>query len=174
MTKSLRNLVAAGLILLSFALLIPGLTKPLITISASIEFLGNSQEIFRETRSILKTIESLFESGNLFVAGLVLLFSVVVPFAKALSLLSLYALKSWTTRSRIFRFIGAIGKWSMADVFLVGVYVAFLSAKATDNLNASLEIGFYYFAAYCIVSILSHQVMKLEDSPSEREVSGAA
>ena len=47
----------------------------------------------------------------------------------------------------------------MADVFLVGVYVAFLSAKATDNLDASLEIGFYYFAAYCVVSILSHQVM---------------
>jgi len=160
--NSPRNLLAGGLILFSFALLIPGLTKPLITISASIEFLGNSQEIFRETRSILKTIESLYESGNLFVAGLVLLFSVVVPFAKASSLLSLYAIKSSSTRSRIFRFIGAIGKWSMADVFLVGVYVAFLSAKATDNLDANLEVGFYYFTAYCIVSILSHQVMKLE------------
>lgn len=157
-----RNLAAAGLILLSFALLIPGLTRPLITISASIQFLGNSQEIFRETRSILKTIESLHDSGNDFVAGLVLLFSVVVPFAKGLSLLSLYVLRDWTTRSRIFRFIGAIGKWSMADVFLVGVYVAFLSAKATDNLDATLEVGFYYFAAYCLVSILSHQMMRLE------------
>jgi len=162
MSNRFRNIAAAGLILLSFALLVPGLTKPLITINASIQFLGNSQEIFSETRSILKTIEGLHDSGNNFVAGLVLLFSVIVPIAKGLSLLSLYALKDWATRSRIFRFIGAIGKWSMADVFLVGVYVAFLSAKATDNLDARLEVGFYFFTAYCLVSILSHQVMKLE------------
>ena len=137
MPKTMRNLTAGAMILISFGLLVPGLLKPLITITASLEFFGTKQEVFRETRSILQTIESLHESGNDFVAGLVLLFSVIVPFAKGLSLLSLFALRSAVAKSRIFRFIGAIGKWSMADVFLVGVYVAFLSAKATDNLDAT-------------------------------------
>ena len=68
------------------------------------------------------------------------------------------------------RFIDTISKWSMADVFLVGVYVAFLSAKATDNLDAEIHEGFYYFTAYCLVSIASLYFMRLrpagEHSPS--------
>ena len=41
-----RNAVAAVLILLSFVILIPGLTRDLITISASLTVLGQSNEIF--------------------------------------------------------------------------------------------------------------------------------
>lgn len=148
-----KNRIALVLILLSFALLVPGLTKPLLTITASIEFMGMKRELFAQTRSILQTVESLHESGNDFVAGLILLFSVVVPFAKGAALLTALALRERTARRRINRFIGAISKWSMADVFLVGVYVAYLSAKATDNLDAEIHRGFYYFAAYCLVSI---------------------
>lgn len=151
--SQIKNRIALVLILLSFALLIPGLTKPLLTITASIEFMGLKREIFTQTRSILQTVESLHESGNDFVAGLILLFSVVVPFAKGAALLTALALKERRNRARINRFIGAISKWSMADVFLVGVYVAYLSAKATDNLDAEIHRGFYYFAAYCLVSI---------------------
>ena len=55
----------------------------------------------------------------------------------------------------------------MADVFLVGVYVAFLSAKATDNLDAEIHRGFYYFAAYCLVSISSLHFMKIEPAPTD-------
>lgn len=150
-----KNRIAFVLILLSFVLLIPGLTEPLLTITASIEFMGLKRDLFSETRSILQTVENLHQSGNDFVAGLILLFSVVVPFAKGTALLTALALSNRRARFRINRFIDAISKWSMADVFLVGVYVAFLSAKATDNLDAEIHRGFYYFAAYCLVSIAS-------------------
>ena len=33
----------------------------------------------------------------------------------------------------------------MADVFAVGVFIAYLGSKASNMLDASLEIGFYYF-----------------------------
>ena len=156
------NRIATLLILLSFALLIPGLIKPLLTITASIEMMGLKRELFTETRSIIQTIRSLHESGNDFVAGLILLFSVVVPFAKGTALLVALGLKDQTSRLRIRRFIDSISKWSMADVFLVGVYVAYLSAKATDNLDAEIHQGFYYFTAYCLVSIASLYFVRLK------------
>ena len=154
--------VALVLILLSFALLIPGLLQPLLTIRASIEFMGVTRELFTQTRSILQTVKSLHESGNDFVSGLILLFSVIVPFAKGMALLVVLALRDQIARLRIHRFIATISKWSMADVFLVGIYVAFLSAKATDNLDAEIHRGFYFFAAYCLVSITSLHFMKFE------------
>lgn len=157
-----NNRIAFALILVSFALLIPGLIQPLLTIKASIEFMGVSRELFTETRSILQTVRSLHESGNDFVSGLILLFSVIVPFAKGAALLVVLALRDPKARHRIHQFIDSISKWSMADVFLVGVYVAFLSAKATDNLDAEIHRGFYYFAAYCLVSISSLYFMTLD------------
>ncbi len=161
-----NNRVALLLILLSFALLIPGLLQPLLTIRASIEFMGMTRELFTQTRSILQTVKSLHESGNDFVSGLILLFSVIVPVAKGMALLVVLALRDQVARLKIHRFITTISKWSMADVFLVGVYVAFLSAKATDNLDAEIHRGFYFFTAYCLVSISSLHFMKLETGPA--------
>ena len=54
----------------------------------------------------------------------------------------------------------------MADVFVVGVYVAYLSAKATDNLDARIEDGFYWFVSYCLVSLLALQFMKIDPPTS--------
>lgn len=162
-----RNIISLLLIVISFTLLIPGLTKPLITISAFFELLGNRTELFSQTRSIVQTVQSLHESGDDFVAGLILLFSVIIPVGKGLLLITVILLKNVTARLRIFKFVGAISKWSMADVFVVGVFVAFLAAKANSNLDAKLEIGFYYFAVYCLLSIASHQFMSVANPSIE-------
>lgn len=158
-----RNLTALALILIAFGLLIPGLTKDLMTLTAFVEYMGQRTELFTMTRSILQTVKDLHESGNDFVAGLILLFSVVVPVGKGILLLIVLAVRNSPAQMKIFKFVGAISKWSMADVFLVGIYIAFLSANANDNLAATLGVGFYYFAAYCLVSIASHQFMKIRE-----------
>lgn len=164
-----RNRIAFGLVLLSFVVLVPGLTKPLITITASMDFMGVSKEIFRETRSILQTVRNLHESGNDFVAGLILLFSVIVPITKGVLLVVALVVKRSGLRTRLVGFVNAISKWSMADVFLVGVYVAYLAAKATDALDAEAEPGFYWFAVYCLLSVASAQFMRLNDSRDRAE-----
>ena len=161
MSSRTRNVIAVALIVVSFLILIPGLTWPLITISASVSFMGMTREIFNETRSILQSIRSLHESGNDFVAALILLFSVIVPFVKGALLVASLTLRSRIWRYRLFAFVRAISKWAMADVFVVGVYVAYLSAKAADNLDATIGPGFYWFAAYCLVSLLALQFMVL-------------
>ena len=76
-----RNKVALGLTIVSMALIIPGLRSDALTITATMPLL--KKPLYEETQSILRAIQRLYDSKNYFVAGLVLLFSVIVPFIKA-------------------------------------------------------------------------------------------
>lgn len=154
-----RNWTALALTVVSLGLLLPGLTEPMLTISASMNLMGVSRELMRETQSILQTVRRLHESGNAFVAGLILFFSVTVPFLKVLALGVILALRQPSARYRLYLFVRSISKWAMADVFVVGVFIAMLAARATDNLDATAEPGFYWFAAYCLVSNLAFQFL---------------
>lgn len=154
-----RNVAALILTVVSLALLVPGLRTPMLTITASVELLGKSREIFRQTQSILEAVRSLWNSGNAFVAGLILLFSVTVPFLKAIAFFVILGMRQATARQRLYLAVRSLSKWSMADVFVVGVFIAFLAAVATDNLHAILEPGFYWFVGYCLVSNLAFQLL---------------
>lgn len=158
-----RNLVAILLTLVSLTMLIPGLVAPLITITASMDLLGVSRELFRETRSILGAIQSLHDSGNDVVAGLILLFSVLVPALKALLLVVITLLPRQESRHRLYLFVRSVSKWSMADVFVVGVFIALLAAKATDNLDGVIGSGFYWFTGYALVSNLAFQFLEVTE-----------
>ncbi len=154
-----RNKVAVALTLVSIVLLIPGLLQPALTITASIPML--KKPIYEQTQNVLQAVRSLYESGNYFVAGLVLLFSVVVPFIKALLLGVILMIKSPETKYRFYLFVRSVSKWAMADVFAVGVFIAFLASKATDNLDAVIGSGFYYFVGYCLISNLAFQFLSV-------------
>jgi hypothetical protein len=157
-----RNWIGLLMLILSLFLLVPGLTQDILTldVSFSVPFLG-PQEVFNETRSILGTIDGLFENDNALVAYLILLFSIVVPVAKALTLLGALVLPSLEGSKNLHRFVALISKWSMADVFVVGVFIAFLSTNSNENVGAEIHSGFYYFLGYCIVSIAAAQVIRI-------------
>lgn len=159
---STRNRIAVVLTLVSLALLVPGLQKQMLTITATVP--GTTREIFRQTQSILEAVRSLHRSGNTFVAALILLFSVLIPFLKAIVFFVILVLRRPTARTRLYLTVRALSKWSMADVFVVGVFIAFLAAVATDNLGAVLEPGFYYFVSYCLVSNLAFQLLEVPQS----------
>lgn len=154
---STRNKLAVLLTIVSLVLLLPGLQKHMLTITATVP--GTTREIFRQTQSILEAVRSLHRSGNTFVAALILLFSVLIPFLKAIAFFVILGLRQPTGRTRLYLAVRALSKWSMADVFVVGVFIAFLAAVATDNLGAVLEPGFYYFVSYCLVSNLAFQLL---------------
>ncbi len=163
---AVRNRIAIGLTVVSLVLLVPGLRQDLLTITASVPVMGTPREIFRLTQSILETVRSLHKSGNDFVAALILLFSVVIPFLKAIAFFAIVGLRRPAARTRLYLTVRALSKWSMADVFVVGVFIAYLAASATDNLGAVLAPGFYYFAAYCLVSNLAFQLLHVPESDS--------
>jgi uncharacterized paraquat-inducible protein A len=132
-----------------------------LKIGAALPLVG-TLTLHESTQSILKTIETLNENNNALVAFLILLFSVIVPVFKAVSLLSVLLIKKLRNHSRLHKFIALISKWSMADVFVVGVFIAFLSTKSNEALEAKLGTGFYWFLAYCLISIAASQVMTTE------------
>ena len=156
-----RNWLAIGLTIVSLVLLVPGLYQPALTITASIPIFGQAKEIFRQTQSITQAVRSLYDSGNLFVAGLVLLFSVIVPFIKAAILAAILAIRNPATKYRLYLFVRSVSKWAMADVFVVGIFIAFLAANAIDNLQAVIMPGFYYFVSYCLLSNLAFQFLSV-------------
>lgn len=132
-----------------------------LKIGAALPLVG-TLTLHESTQSILKTIETLNENNNALVAFLILLFSVVVPVFKAVSLLSVLLVKKLRNHTRLHKFIALISKWSMADVFVVGVFIAFLSTQSNEALEAKLGTGFYWFLAYCLISIAASQVMTTE------------
>jgi uncharacterized paraquat-inducible protein A len=164
---STRNWIAVGLTIVSLLVIIPGLRSDALTITATIPLL--KKPIFEETQSILRAIQRLYDSKNYFVAGLVLLFSVIVPFIKAAILGAIFAVKSPVTKHRLYLFVRSVSKWAMADVFAVGIFIAFMAGNAIDNLDAKLHPGFYYFIAYCLISNLSFQFLHV--APPDRAAS---
>ena len=145
--------------LVSLGLLVPGLSQPALTIVASIPIFNKPTEIFRQTQNVVQAVKSLYETGNYFVAGLILLFSIIVPFIKAALIGLILTMKAPGSRYRVYLFTRSISKWAMADVFAVGVFIAFMASKAIDNLDAIMGSGFYYFVGYCLVSNLAFQFL---------------
>ena len=128
---------------------------------------GQQIEVYHQTRSILGSVEHLYRVRSHTAATLILLFSVIVPFAK-MSLVS-WALfrRDEAARQRTTHFVEIIAKWSMADVFAVALFITYLAAQATQSapgtssaiiaFDASFGPGFYWFAAYCVVSLAVQQ-----------------
>lgn len=162
-----RNPIAIALILASFACLVPGLIRPALTLDISpvLPFLGK-MAIYNQTRSILGTAQNLWQTGHLLVAALILLFSVVVPIAKGLCLLYVLAWKRAPMRMALYRFVALIGKWSMADVFVMGIFLAYMAGGAAQGVTALLHDGFWYFLAYCLLSVTSAQIMRVSEETS--------
>lgn len=159
-----RNIPGLIVLLVSLGMLIPGLYLDLITLDISFDAILGRLEVYNETRSILGTISDLFDNDNAFVGFLILFFSVIVPVLKAIALLLVVSMPNLPARPRILRFVNLISKWSMADVFVVGVFIAFLSLQSNKNVSAELHEGFFWFLGYCLLSILAAQMIRVKEA----------
>lgn len=147
------------------------------SLTASLQQNVGDVEVFQQTRSIVSSVERLYEVGSPVPATLILLFSVVVPFVKMV-------LVGWAmfappeTRRRTLAFVEAIAKWSMADVFVVALFITYLAAMASQTtpaqgaslvaFKAEFGPGFYWFAAYCVFSLASQQLTARVLAPTLR------
>jgi hypothetical protein len=126
-------------------------------------------EVYQQTRSILGSVRHLYSVGSHAAASLILLFSVIVPFGKAALVAWALGARRDDVRRRTVRFVEVIAKWSMADVFAVALFITYLAAQASQTppggettsvvaFTASFGSGFYWFAAYCVCSLLTQQI----------------
>jgi hypothetical protein len=151
---SLRTFTLLGSISAMMALAL-GLITPIlmVTIHKEVEYLGDIVLSF-ESKGVIGSIVKLWETGDIVVAMVILLFSVVVPVLKVLSLLVVSVFMESRFAHGIIAFFKMIGKWSMVDVFVVAVFLVYLTANKGDVSRAEVEMGLYFFLAYVIVSMI--------------------
>lgn len=130
---------------------------------------GPEIEVYQQTRSIVGSVRHLYRVGSPIAASLILLFSVVVPFTKGSLVLWAVFHDDPERRTRVLHFVEMIAKWSMADVFAMALLIAYLAARASQTppgpgfvpqlvtFTATFGPGFYWFAAYCLVSLGTQQ-----------------
>ncbi len=135
-------LALAALLLYPAAMLLPML---------HIERLGHSH-----ADSLLSGLVALFAEGYWLVGGVVLLFSVILPPLKLLTLWLLSAASTrWRAHHRAFayRWIERLGRWSMLDVMLVAILVAFV--KVGDLVNIQAGYGLLAFTLMVLLSLVA-------------------
>ena len=185
------------LMLFCVVLLAGGILTPMLEVEAKISHIGMTfmgapisfadQSLYFQSKSVLEVFRTLIRLGRpeMWVVGvLVLLFSVVFPCLKILTL-SLCLVWPRLLRTRVVRFLALeSSKWSMADVMALAIfmsYVAFNGVIANtmwglQGMGAQLSIptesskilaGYYLFIGFCLASLFLSKA--LEKGIKERE-----
>ena len=184
------NLVAIGLF-------IPGITLPMFSLSmemtANVASATLSSELINKELSLLQTVDELWQGNRLLVAALIFFFSVCIPLIKSCLVSWAYLMRDTQRERKIYHFVSQIGKWSMADVFVVAIFLAMLSTNhsETDDSKAlvlfgfkidlmissetlsAVGAGFYYFIGYCLLSLLASHLSQSGISPQLSQTSEA-
>lgn len=142
----------------SFKALIFTLTAVIFYIPAnllpfmSLEFYGNINKA-----TIWSGIMSLAESGSWFIAIVVFVASMLVPFLKLAIMLYLTLTSHTGSRPRfktqLYGFVEAIGRWSMIDIFLLTILVAIMKIASWTSVHA--EVGALMFLLVVIFTMLA-------------------
>lgn len=122
--------------------------------------------VFRNDVSLLGIVRGLFGEGEVFIGGLVLLFTLLLPPIKLLIGAGLWHLSSSGGMSarRGVALLDAIGKWAMLDVLILALIVVML--KSNWLADARAGTGLYFFAGSAILAMLAgHGLRRTVNSP---------
>jgi paraquat-inducible protein A len=140
----------AALVIAGFALLIPANLLPILTI----EQLGNI-----DPNTILGGVRELIRAGLWPLAVLVFVASIIIPLMKLFGLTWMLLLthqrsdRYLVARTRLYRVIDLIGRWSNIDVFMLSILVALVQFGALSQVRA--EYGALAFAAVVVVTMIA-------------------
>ncbi len=178
--------VALGLVVLTVALSTPILDidarlkqVDLVLLGSHVRFVD--QVLFYETRSILGVVSTLMTTkkpDSIFVGLLLLAFSILFPIAKLIAA-EIHLLGNERGKaSRLVHFLAfKSGKWSMADVTVVAIFMAYVGFRGILNdqlagLNfstgkfssvatnqTSLQPGFLLFLAFVCYSLILSEIL---------------
>lgn len=143
-----------ALIIALFCLIV-GLIAPMMQMTAYKHLPVLGDVVFKyEAKSIYSTVTSLFSHGNFIIAGLISVFSILTPLLKiSVVSMTLFNVKQ-SLHKRAHDLIHLLGKWSMADVFVVAILLSIFALDTQEFTRAEAELGIYFFSAYCLLSLL--------------------
>lgn len=117
----------------------------------SLEQFGHRTEASIWTGSV-----GLLQSGELFVGGVVLFCSVVLPIGKLLALLTITGARARLSRRHravTYRLIEIAGRWGMLDVLLIALVVAWV--KLGDLVEVNPGPAAFAFTSCVVLSLLA-------------------
>ena len=132
---------------ISLAMIVSGLVTPALHVS--------SFWLLSDDVSILDSIQAFWDDGQVFLAGLIFVVSVIFPLFKVslASLLTLFYAPRNEMHHRLAALLAELARWSMADVFILAVAVMVIDARLISA--ADLRPGAYLFAGGVLLSSLS-------------------
>jgi len=174
------------LVLSLFLLLTGGVTTPAIDMEAKISQMSfmvmgqpihfENQVLYFQSKSLLDVFWIMMTHEDLqmkFVGVLLITFSILFPLLKIISSLGYYTDYHGARGNRVIAFfVLKSGKWSMADVMVVALFMAYIGFNGivTGQLNqlssagreqeilttngTSLQPGFYLFLAYTVLALI--------------------
>ena len=127
---------------------------------------------YYQNKGIMEVIGMLWKTNNKPVAIAIGLFSVIIPVLKLLS--TLIILLTRTINAKRFRkVLSFLAKWSMADVFVVAAFLAYLSFSNMSpgvTMDAKVLFGLYYFMGYVILSITLGYILDLSIKERKKQL----
>jgi paraquat-inducible protein A len=112
-----------------------------------------------EADTILSGVQAMFAAGWFVVGGLIFFASITVPVLKLLTLygllISVQRRSHWRPRdrTRLYRIVEIVGRWSMLDMFVVSLTVALVQLGAVASVEPG--IGASFFAAVVVLTMFA-------------------
>lgn len=140
-----QGIVINLLLLLALALLVIGVSAPLLTLE--------KMYFFENTVSLVSTVKGLFVQKEWFLFTVIAVFSLCIPVIKIAGLVLIlnleYAKNSLLDKT--LHIIELVGKWSMLDVFVVALLL--VSVKLGVLAKVEVHYGLYAFASSVLITM---------------------
>lgn len=154
LNKQSSDPIIIHIILIAFVCLMIGISTPMLNLIAFKDLPVLGTVIFKyESKGILSVIQTLWQQQQYFISALLMLFSLLLPLAKLLCSSLILLIKDKNIKDLLDKLIHGIGKWSMTDVFVIAILLAFFTMNVDETTNAWLGHGLYFFAAYSLLSL---------------------
>lgn len=147
-----RNMTSVVVLTSAYALLVPGIVTKMFSAKAVV----GASVVLDIEKSTVGLISFLFGQSMWLPALIILLYSVVMPFAKLL--IFLHHLRPSCSAVPHPRLVQKISKWATVDVFTAATICVFF-CQPHLYLEINLHDGFYYFLSYCVLSVAGASLM---------------
>jgi paraquat-inducible protein A len=154
MNGGVRFLLLSFLLVGASVCLAFGLTMPILRLTRFY--------MWTDVHSLVSIVGEMYLRDEIFLAVIIVLFSIVFPVLKLLYLCVLH-FGQYIYHGRRVRWLkraAMLGKWSMLDVLLLALVIFYVKTSAlTDAVSMS---GIYMFAASVVLTMVAHAFIEYE------------
>jgi paraquat-inducible protein A len=139
-----------ALLIAAYVLYIPANLLPIMETGSLFEYRKDT---------IMSGIVHLWKSGNWGIAAIVFIASIIVPLFKMIALtlllVSVQRKSTWwpMQRTRLYRLVDLVGRWSMLDIYVVTIMAALVQIRALATVKAGT--GAIAFGAVVVLTMFA-------------------